>query len=110
MSAVSVPTHTSGPVWPVWGLAVLSYSAVAASIPLAFAGDGGTLRLLDHHFVLDSTSRLFVLLVNVVFAGVASYVFNRVHAVPELREGIGRFSVLTLAFMAAANLSILSNH
>ena len=42
-------------------------------------------RAIDRHFVLDSTARLFVLLVNLVFAGIASYVFNRVHAVPELR-------------------------
>jgi hydrogenase-4 component F len=37
-------------------------------------------------------------------------VLNRVRAVPALRPGIGTFVPLALAFMIAANLSILSNH
>jgi hydrogenase-4 component F len=66
---------------------------------------------LWHDFVaVDPTARLFVLLINLIFLGVAGHIWNRLREVPELQLGIERFIALALAFLAAANLSVLSNH
>lgn len=62
------------------------------------------------YFVADATSRLFVLVVNLVFLGVATYLWSRVTDAPELREGIEKLVLFGLAFMVAGNLAILSNH
>jgi hydrogenase-4 component F len=62
------------------------------------------------YFVADATSRLFLLVINLVFVGIATYLWTRVRDTPELRDGIERFAVLALVFIAAANLAILSNH
>src|SRR5512137_705641 len=62
------------------------------------------------YFVADATSRLFLLVVSLVFLGVATYLWTRVKDTPELREGIERLVGFSLAFISAANLSILSHH
>ncbi len=62
------------------------------------------------YFVADATARLFLLVVNLVFVGIATYLWTRVRDTPELREGIERLAAFALAFIAAANLAILSNH
>jgi hydrogenase-4 component F len=62
------------------------------------------------YFVADATSRLFLLVVSIVFVGIATYLWTRVQDTPELREGIEHLATWALAFMAAANLAILSNH
>jgi len=48
--------------------------------------------------------------INLVLLGVAGYVWNRVRTVPELAVGIGRFGVLSLLFLGAANFVVMSNH
>ena len=45
-----------------------------------------------------------------VFVGVAGHIWRRARAEPALREGLDRFVGLALAFVAAANLAVLSNH
>jgi hydrogenase-4 component F len=66
---------------------------------------------LWHDFLaVDPTARLFVLLINLIFLGVVGHVWSRVREVPELQLGIERFIALALTFLAAANLSVLSNH
>ena len=77
---------------------------------LAFAGGAPAGRLWHGFVAVDPTARLFVLLVNLIFLGVAGHVWRRVREVPELEVGIERFVALALAFLAAANLAILSNH
>jgi hydrogenase-4 component F len=62
------------------------------------------------YFIADATSRLFLLVVNLVFVGIATYLWTRVKDTPELRDGIERYAAFSLAFIAAANLAILSNH
>ena len=62
------------------------------------------------YVTLDATARLFLVLINVIFFGIAAYVWNRVRTVPKVREGLARFSMLALVFMAAANAVVISNH
>lgn len=58
----------------------------------------------------DSTTRLFALLIDLIFLGIAAYVWNRVRTTPELEAGIVRFVSLALLFLAACNFVVLSNH
>jgi hydrogenase-4 component F len=62
------------------------------------------------YFVLDPTSLLFLLLVNLVFVGVAVYMMSRVRAEPALEEQMPLMAGLSLAFMACMNMAVLSNH
>ena len=62
------------------------------------------------YFVFDATAQLFMTLINAVFLGVAGFV--AAHPRPDVgaRRFGRRFTGCTLAFMAASNLAILSNH
>jgi len=92
-------------------LVAVAALGAALALGLAFATPAGEVTVLAGRlFVVDATSRLFVLVVNLVFLGVATYVWTRVRDTPELQEGIGRLVLFSLAFIAAANLAILSNH
>ncbi len=62
------------------------------------------------YLTLDPTARLFLVLINVIFFGIAAFVWNRVRTVPKTRDGLGRFVSLALVFMAAANAVVISNH
>lgn len=64
------------------------------------------LRLLH----LDSTGRLFLVLVNGIFLGVSAYVSGRVRATPGLLDEGARFSMLALAFLGATNVVLMANH
>ena len=97
--------------WAVTFFVAVAAAAAAASLGLAFGLPAATARTVAGGFlVLDATSRLFLLVVNLVFVGVATYLWTRVRDTPELQEGIERLVAFGLAFMAAANLAILSNH
>ncbi len=65
---------------------------------------------LAGYLKIDTTSRLFLALINPIFLGIAVYVLSRVNATPSLRTGIRRFSSLGLLFLSAANLVLISNH
>jgi hydrogenase-4 component F len=96
-----------------WYLALLFGCAVffaTGAVMLAFFVPVEPAPLVAGYVVVDATVRLFLLVVNIIFFGIAAYVVNRVRAVPQLRPGVSRFVRLALAFMLAANLSILSNH
>jgi hydrogenase-4 component F len=96
-------------VWSVWillSVAVLD-SGVAGWLTLV---GPERVQLLDGYLVVDPTARLFLLLINAVFLAIAAYVWNRVRTAPELKLGLERSVGLSLAFMAAANLVVLSNH
>jgi hydrogenase-4 component F len=91
-------------------LAVAALDA-AAAIVFAFGAPAESIAVFGNgYFVADATSRLFLLVVSFVFLGVATYVWTRVKVTPELRDGIERLVGFALAFMAAANLAILSHH
>lgn len=59
---------------------------------------------------LDATGRLFLVLVNGLFLGVAAYVAVRVRAAPVLRDEGFRFSTLSLVFLGATNVVLMANH
>jgi hydrogenase-4 component F len=96
---------------------ILNLLLVLASVDLAITGyfalatpAGEVVVFGAGYFVADATSRLFLLVVNLVFLGIATYLWTRVRDTPDLREGIERLAAFALLFIAAANLAILSNH
>jgi hydrogenase-4 component F len=99
----------AGPLAP-WVMVVSAVLAASVAAVLAWRGPAASITILEGYVRVDATARLFVLLVNMVFVGVAVYVWSRVQSVLALREGIGRFVALVLIFMAAANAAILANH
>ncbi len=111
---VLAPVTNAGPsiraVRSTWLLVGIAAVGAAAAVSLTFFAAPGRTVLLDGYVVIDSTARLFLLLINAIFLGIAVYIANRVRTVPELREGIEKFVGLALAFMVAADLSIVSNH
>lgn len=62
------------------------------------------------YVVLDATARLFLMLVDAIFFGIATYIGGRVRAEPEGQQGLERFAFYALLFIAASNLAILCNH
>jgi hydrogenase-4 component F len=90
-------------------LIAVSNAAVSAWLAVSMAPDA-TAVMLEGFFIIDATSRLFLLLVNLVVLGIATYIWSRVRAEPALRDGIERYVGFTLAFVAAGNLAVLSNH
>jgi hydrogenase-4 component F len=111
--AIGVPAAQPSPLRPgsVNVLLVAAGLDAALALAVAFAAPASAVtRLLGGYFVLDATSRLFLLVVGLVFLGVATYVWTRVRDTPELGESVDRLVAYSLAFVAAANLAILSNH
>jgi hydrogenase-4 component F len=92
-------------------LVVVAILDAALALGLAFATPAASIAVVaDGFFVVDATSRLFGLVVNLVFLGVASYIWTRVRDTPELQENIERLVLFALAFIVAANLAIVSSH
>lgn len=92
---------------------VLIGTAFLDAVLAVSMGGLGSERALGTKFpyvTLDATARLFLVLINVLFLGIAAYVWNRVRTEPKTREGLGRFVCLALVFMAAANAVVISNH
>jgi hydrogenase-4 component F len=92
---------------------LLAVAAVDAAVAITFAlGTPADAVVIfgGGYFVADATSRLFLLVVSLVFLGVATYLWTRVKDTPELQEGIERLVGFSLAFVTAANLSILSRN
>ncbi len=92
-------------------LALLAVSAAqaAAALAVAFTVKTGT-SLAGGYLTTDATARLFLVVINLVFLGIAGYVWNRARTTPELADQVSRFARLSLVFMGAANFVILSNH
>lgn len=111
--AVGVPMVNITPIrskaaWLFLAVALLDV-VVASAIALGVTAAGPT-SFAGHYFVVDPTSRLFLLLVNVIFFGIATHVWTRVRAEPVLQQGLQRYVGFGLAFIAASNLAVLSNH
>ncbi|NMM28021.1 MAG: hypothetical protein HHJ12_12225 [Glaciimonas sp.] len=68
------------------------------------------LYFLQRYFVLDPTSLLFLLLINTVFLGISVYMYSRVHTSRVLAENMLPRAALSLAFMVAMNLGVMSNN
>ncbi|HSN15754.1 MAG TPA: proton-conducting transporter membrane subunit [Anaeromyxobacteraceae bacterium] len=111
--ALGAPVAGLGAVRPrvVHLLLVVAAADAVAALALAFGTPPDVVRTLaGRYFVVDPTSRLFLVVVSLVFLGIATYLWTRVRDTPDLREGIERFAVWSLVFMSAANLSILSHN
>ena len=76
-------------------------STPLSELPLYFAA---------RYFVLDPTSMLFLLVINAVFLGISVYMFSRVRSSRALAQDMLPRAALSLAFMVAMNLGVLSNH
>lgn len=106
-------THgTTGSAWVGSALVALALAGLAAwvvvfvrtpltELPLYF-GAG--------YFVLDATSMLFLLVINAVFLGISVYMSSRVSTSAHLAQRIKLRAALSLAFMLAMNLGVMSNH
>lgn len=70
----------------------------------------GEARLAWGYLRPDATARLFLVVIDVIFLGIAAYVWNRWRSEPTLRGVVSQFTWLSLAFMVAANVVVLSNH
>lgn len=90
-------------------LVIVSALLVAAAVGVAF-DPSVSAPMARGYLIVDPTARLFLVLVNVIFLGIAGYVWNRVRTTPALAAVASRFVRLSLVFMAAANFAILSNH
>lgn len=85
--------------------------ALAASVlAIVQALSSTTSVFLGGYLRVDSTSRLFLALINPIFFGVSVYVRSRVSTTPVLQEGMGRFVGCALAFLAASNVVLIANH
>jgi len=85
--------------------------AVGGAFYVAFGMDGAALEFAAHYGVLDATSRLFLVLINGIFFGVATHVVGSA-ADPDRDVGtrLPRFTLLALLFMLMCNLAVLSRH
>ena len=72
-----------------------------ATMPLYFGAD---------YFVLDPTSMLFLLVINAVFLGISVYMSSRVSTSAHLAQHIRFRAALSLVFMLAMNIGVLSNN
>lgn len=68
------------------------------------------LHFAQGYFVLDATSMLFLLVINVVFLGISVYMWSRIRTSAVLARTIGSRAPLSFAFMVAMNLGTLSNN
>jgi hydrogenase-4 component F len=98
-----------------WVAPALLASALAAFLAsfgvfVAYPLDALPIHLAGNYLVLDATSLLFVLVVNTVFLGVTVYLLSRRHQSARLAVDIRSRAALSLLFMLAVNVSILSNH
>jgi hydrogenase-4 component F len=105
-------TGSTGSAWVGSALVALALAGLVAwvivfvrtpltALPLYF-GAG--------YFVLDATSMLFLLVTNAVFLGISVYMSSRVSTSAHLAQRIKLRAALSLAFMLAMNLGVMSNH
>ena len=86
--------------------ALLACIAVFVRIPLAAL----PLYFMQRYFLLDPTSLLFLLLINTVFLGISVYMYSRVRTSPRLAHNLLTRATLSLLFMIAMNLGVMSNN
>jgi hydrogenase-4 component F len=90
-------------------LVLVSAAQATTAIAIAFRATPAH-RLLGGYVIFDPTARLFLVLINLIFFGIAGYVWNRARTTPALGEMVSRFARLSLVFMAAANCVVITNH
>lgn len=87
-------------------------ASAAAQVGLAFVFAFGNMDRSNEgpYLTTDATARLFLLLINLIFLGIAGYVWVRAHSSKDLVPAASRYARFALLFMGAANLVVLSNH
>jgi hydrogenase-4 component F len=93
---------------PAWLVSIAAVQAILAVI-FAFTTRIGS-TFARGYLTTDATSRLFLVVIDLVFLGIAAYVWHRARTVPRLREVATRFARFSLVFMIAADYVVLSNH
>jgi hydrogenase-4 component F len=106
--APGVGARAARPIAP-WALVFCALVQAAAACGVAFTFRGTT-KIASGFLVADATARLFLVVINVIFLGIAVYVWSRARANAELASEAARYARLSLVFMAAANFVVLSNH
>lgn len=101
----AVPPRSLAPALMVTGAAAL-FAVTLGVARFASAAQSMT----GGFFAVDDSARLFLLLVNAVYLGVAVHVWSRAHADEAFRTGISRYAGFSIAFIAASNLALASNH
>jgi hydrogenase-4 component F len=92
-------------------MALVGVALVQAAVALivGFLGQGSG-PIAGGFLAIDPTARLFLVLIDLVFLGIAGYVWNRARSSAALADAAARFARLSLLFMGAANFVVLSNH
>jgi hydrogenase-4 component F len=67
-------------------------------------------RFLGPYILVDPTARLFLVLINTIFLGIAVHGWTRVQVDPDAMEAPRRSVAASLAFLIAANFAVVSNH
>lgn len=93
----------------LWLTLAAAAGAAAVAAFVAFSSTE-TMTFVDEFFAVDARARLFLLLVNVPFVGVAAHVLFRSSALSAVVRERRAFVVFGLSFLAACNLSVLSHH
>lgn len=98
--------------WIAPALVAFAFACCLGSIAVFLSNDlaGLPKYFANRYLVLDPTSMLFVLVINTVFLGISVYMLSRERGSPELTKDIRTRASLTVLFMLAMNLGILSNH
>jgi hydrogenase-4 component F len=111
-AAAVVPVRLTPRRWAGAILVLVAFVDVILSFVTVSRQAGATRAdyFLDHYFVLDPTSLLFLLLINVVFFGIAVYMLSRVQNERSLEDQMPEVAGLSLIFMATMNMAVLSNH
>lgn len=93
-------------------LTLVGVVTLVVSLGLAFFAEGQ--HFLGPYFEVDATARLFLVLIHLVFLGIAYTVWTRVPGTEVALEDrsftTGSQVWLSVGFLLAADLSILSNH
>ncbi|MGZ3423374.1 MAG: proton-conducting transporter transmembrane domain-containing protein [Polyangiales bacterium] len=106
--APGVGSKAARPIAP-WALVLIAGIQACVALAIAFTLHGNA-RIAGGYLITDATARLFLVVVNVLFFGIAVYVWSRSRAAPVLADVVARYARLSLVFMAAANFVVLSNH
>lgn len=98
-------TRHKAPLVVLMGFGLIA-SLLAITVVLSSHGE----TLVSGYFRVDATSRLFLFVLNPIFFGISVYVWSRVTATPALQSSAWRFAALSIAFLACADLLLISNH
>ncbi len=98
--------------WVAGALVFIAGASLAACVGVFLATPLASLPRYfgQRYFVLDPTSMLFLLVVNAVFLGISVYMYSRVRTSRVLARNLVSRATLTLGFMIAMNLGLMSNN